>query len=194
MGKQKKRSAKEKLKIVLEGLQSDNISETCRQHGIYESQFYQWKDKLLESANEVFSRKYKKDPFVFFRFYKLFKEIEPDIVHSWNSMCSVYAMPATWILGTTFVNNFLRDAPAMLNIKDKNWNIEKNNNCEPYNESSLIQKGHIRSFQKRRGKITRGQRKALEKHYNTYCIPYAEKKLNFSQIFDNKKVDSENVA
>jgi len=71
--------------------------------------------------------------------------------------------------------------------KDKNWNIEKNNNCEPYNESSLIQKGHIRSFQKRRGKITRGQRKALEKHYNTYCIPYAEKKLNFSQIFDNKK-------
>ena len=62
MGKQKNRSAEEKLKIVLEGLQSDNISETCRQHGIYESQFYQWKDKLLESANEVFSRKNKKDP------------------------------------------------------------------------------------------------------------------------------------
>ena len=62
MGKQKKRSAEEKLKIVLEGLQSDNISETCRQHGIYESQFYQWKDKLLESANEVFSRKNKKEP------------------------------------------------------------------------------------------------------------------------------------
>ena len=62
MGKQKKRSAKEKLKIVLEGLQSDNISETCRQHGIYESQFYQWKDKLLDSADKVFSRKNKKDP------------------------------------------------------------------------------------------------------------------------------------
>lgn len=62
MGNHKKRSAKEKLNIVLEGLQSDNISETCRQHGIYESQFYQWKKKLLDSANDVFSRKNKKDP------------------------------------------------------------------------------------------------------------------------------------
>lgn len=62
MGNNKKRSAKEKLKIVLEGLQSDNISETCREHGIYESQFYQWKNKLLDSADKVYSRKNKKDP------------------------------------------------------------------------------------------------------------------------------------
>ncbi|MFW5895747.1 MAG: transposase [archaeon] len=62
MGNNKKRSAKEKLKIVLEGLKSDNISETCREHGIYESQFYQWKNKLLDSADKVYSRKNKKDP------------------------------------------------------------------------------------------------------------------------------------
>ena len=62
MGNNKKRSAKEKLKIVLEGLQSDNISETCREHGIYESQFYQWKNKLIDSADKVYSRKNKKDP------------------------------------------------------------------------------------------------------------------------------------
>ena len=62
MGNNKKRSAKEKLKIVLEGLQSDNISETCREHGIYESQFYQWKNKLVDSADKVYSRKNKKDP------------------------------------------------------------------------------------------------------------------------------------
>ena len=62
MGSHKKRSAEEKLKIVLEGLQSDNVSETCRKHGIYESQSYQWKKKLLDSADEVYSRKNKKDP------------------------------------------------------------------------------------------------------------------------------------
>jgi len=41
MGKHKKRSPEEKLEIVLEGLQNDNISETCRKYGIYENQFYQ---------------------------------------------------------------------------------------------------------------------------------------------------------
>lgn len=55
MSKHEKRSPKKKLEIVLEGLQSDNIAETCRQYGIYESQFYQWKDKLEESAPDVFN-------------------------------------------------------------------------------------------------------------------------------------------
>lgn len=62
MGKNKKRSPEEKMKIVLEALQNDNISETCRKHGIYESQFYQWKNKLVDSADEVFRSKKKKDP------------------------------------------------------------------------------------------------------------------------------------
>jgi len=62
MGKNKKRSAEEKLEIVFEGLENGNIAETCREHGIYESQFYQWKKKLLNSADKVFSRKNKKDP------------------------------------------------------------------------------------------------------------------------------------
>jgi transposase-like protein len=38
MSKNTKRSPEEKMEIVLEGLQNDNISETCRKHGIYESQ------------------------------------------------------------------------------------------------------------------------------------------------------------
>jgi len=55
MGKNKKRSPKKKLEIVLEGLQSDNIAETCRKHGIYANQFYQWKEKLEDAASDVFS-------------------------------------------------------------------------------------------------------------------------------------------
>lgn len=60
--KRKHRSPREKLKIVLEGLESDiSVAEVCRRHGIYESQYYTWKKKLLSAADEVFSRKNKRD-------------------------------------------------------------------------------------------------------------------------------------
>lgn len=62
MGENKKRSSEEKLKIVLEALENGNISETCRKHGVYEAQFYQWKDKLLDNADEIFQHGNKKDP------------------------------------------------------------------------------------------------------------------------------------
>ncbi|MCC3146049.1 transposase [Halanaerobium sp. Z-7514] len=52
MSKNTKRSPEEKMEIVLEGLQNDDISETCRKHGIYESQFNQWKKRLIGSAAE----------------------------------------------------------------------------------------------------------------------------------------------
>ncbi|GAB6137393.1 transposase [Halanaerobaculum tunisiense] len=62
MGKHKKISSEEKLKIVLEALENGNISETCRKHGIYENQFYQWKEKLLDNADKVFNHGNKRDP------------------------------------------------------------------------------------------------------------------------------------
>lgn len=57
----RKWTSKEKLNIVLEGQKSGNIAETCRKHGIFESQYFQWKNKLLESADNVFKNK-EKDP------------------------------------------------------------------------------------------------------------------------------------
>ena len=39
MSKNTKRSPEEKMEIVLEGLQNDNISETCRKHGITKVNF-----------------------------------------------------------------------------------------------------------------------------------------------------------
>ena len=62
MDKHKKRSPQEKMEIVLEALQNGNIAETCRKYDIYESQFYQWKKKLIDSASDVFRDKKKKDP------------------------------------------------------------------------------------------------------------------------------------
>ncbi len=66
-------------------------------------------------------RKYKNDPSMFLKIYKLFKALQPDIIHSWNSMCSVYAVPAVKLLGIRLVNNFLRNAPMNLGLNDKNW-------------------------------------------------------------------------
>ena len=57
-GKRQKRSASEKLRIVLAGLQADTkISELCRREGITATQYYQWKDRLLGSAAKVFESK-----------------------------------------------------------------------------------------------------------------------------------------
>jgi transposase len=51
-------SAAEKLRIVLVGLQADTqVSELCRREGITATQYYQWKDRLLGSAEKVFERK-----------------------------------------------------------------------------------------------------------------------------------------
>lgn len=66
-------------------------------------------------------RKWKKDPTVFFKLLTLFKETKPDIIHSWNSMCSIYAIPAAKILQIKFINHFLRDAPLRLKPKDQVW-------------------------------------------------------------------------
>ncbi len=57
-----RRSSKEKPKIVLEGIENDNVAEVCRWHGSYESQYYDWKRKLLDTADEVFNNGNKKDP------------------------------------------------------------------------------------------------------------------------------------
>lgn len=45
MSKNKKRTPEEKMQIILEALQNDNTAETCRKHGIYESQFLSVEEK-----------------------------------------------------------------------------------------------------------------------------------------------------
>ncbi len=58
--RRRKRSAAEKLRIVLAGLDSGvNLSEFCRQQGISATQFYTWKKRLLGSAGSIFDDKKK---------------------------------------------------------------------------------------------------------------------------------------
>ena len=61
MGKPKRRrrwTADQKLKIVLETLQSERkLSEICRREGLSPTQVYQWRRQLSGSAAAIYGRK-----------------------------------------------------------------------------------------------------------------------------------------
>ncbi len=46
------RPAEEKLRIVLEGMKAENISALCRREGISPTDYYRYRDKLVEGGLE----------------------------------------------------------------------------------------------------------------------------------------------
>ena len=47
------RPAEEKLRIVLEGMKAENISALCRREGISPTDYYRYRDKLVEGGLEA---------------------------------------------------------------------------------------------------------------------------------------------
>lgn len=66
-------------------------------------------------------RKTKKDLSVFNKFYKLCRDFKPDIIHCWDSMTAVYAIPACRLLKIKLINGMVVDTPSKRNILNKNW-------------------------------------------------------------------------
>ena len=57
-GKYRKWTARQKLEIVLAGLRGDRPArEVCREHGISETLYYGWREKLLEGGHEALAGK-----------------------------------------------------------------------------------------------------------------------------------------
>lgn len=46
----------EKLEIVLEGIASGNIAEVCRRRGVQVTQYYDWKNRLMQKARKIYER------------------------------------------------------------------------------------------------------------------------------------------
>ncbi|PTM15081.1 MAG: hypothetical protein DA408_00230 [Bacteroidetes bacterium] len=69
----------------------------------------------------ILERKPAKDPRVFFRLYQLCRKFQPDIIHSWGSMTSVYAIPAAKMLGIKLLNAMVADAPQNQGWRDTHW-------------------------------------------------------------------------
>ena len=66
-------------------------------------------------------RSSRKDPSIFFKLYKLCKVVKPDILHTWDSMTSMYAAPIANILNIKLVNSMITDSSYKNNILRKGW-------------------------------------------------------------------------
>ena len=65
-------------------------------------------------------RKSRKDATILFKLYKLCKKVKPDIIHTWDSMTSVYAFLISKLVGSKFLNGMIRIVPPQLKLFSKN--------------------------------------------------------------------------
>lgn len=73
----------------------------------------------LDIQKHYLIRKNKKDPRILVKLYKLCKKFKPDIIHSWGSMPSVYAVPVAKILKIKLINGMVRDAATPTRFFEK---------------------------------------------------------------------------
>ncbi|HEY0432711.1 MAG TPA: glycosyltransferase, partial [Chitinophagaceae bacterium] len=66
-------------------------------------------------------RETKRDISVFKKFYRICKNFRPDIVHCWDSMTAVYAVPVCKLLGIKLINGMVVDTPVTRNFSNKYW-------------------------------------------------------------------------
>lgn len=64
-------------------------------------------------------RKKKRDPFMFLRFYRLCKQINPDLIQSWGAMANIYAIPAAKALRIKLLNSCIANAPRKFELTNK---------------------------------------------------------------------------
>lgn len=72
-----------------------------------------YKDVLaLNIKIHYLDRKFiRKDPRLFFLFYKICKNFRPDIIHVWGNMAAFYSFPAKLLLRLKLLNNQITNAP-----------------------------------------------------------------------------------
>ncbi len=54
----------------------------------------------------------KKDPRIFYKFYKIAKKVRPDIIHVWGNLVAIYAIPSKVFLRIPMINNQIAGAPS----------------------------------------------------------------------------------
>ncbi|RJP36482.1 MAG: glycosyltransferase [Desulfobacteraceae bacterium] len=100
------------IKIVI----TDNI--------IHYDYAFQLKIPIIPMERKVL----KKDPTIFFRFYRFCKRFRPHIIHTWGKMTTFYAIPASLLLNIPLVNSQVADATIKENLQGFNgfiWRINK---------------------------------------------------------------------
>lgn len=67
------------------------------------------------------TRKSKRDLSVIMRLYSLCKQERPDIIHSWGTLSTIYAIPAAKLLGIKLINGNITNAPHNLTLANKRY-------------------------------------------------------------------------
>ncbi|MCH8125697.1 glycosyltransferase [candidate division KSB1 bacterium] len=83
---------------------------------IYFTDIYKFNSKI-----HFLRRTTKHDPTIFRKLYRLCKILQPEIIHSWESMCSFYAAPIAKILGIPFINGMITIAPEQIKPLSQTW-------------------------------------------------------------------------
>lgn len=65
----------------------------------------------LEIKIHYLIRKTKKDLSIFYKFYKICKNTGPEIIHCWDDMTALYAIPSCSLLKIKLVNGMITNAP-----------------------------------------------------------------------------------
>lgn len=68
-------------------------------------------------------KNFKKDPRVFFEFYRIARRFKPDIIHVWGNLEAIYAIPAKFLLNTPMLNNQITDAPSSFSSVILNYKL-----------------------------------------------------------------------
>lgn len=78
----------------------------------------------LISEIQILKRNYlRKDPAIFFKFYKLCKTFNPDIIHTWGSMLAFYTLPVAFLKKIPHINGHIADAPINLRRSGFNYYV-----------------------------------------------------------------------
>jgi glycosyltransferase involved in cell wall biosynthesis len=66
----------------------------------------------LEIPYQVIKKSWdKNDPTIFYKFYKICQEFQPDLIHSWGRIQSFYTLPAVIFSGIPLINSQIASAP-----------------------------------------------------------------------------------
>jgi len=76
-------------------------------------------------STHLLARHNRYDFGIFRRLRKLVRELEPDVVHSWNPMCTFYGAPVAWLAGVKFIDGSVRAAPPNLTWRNLDFFIRK---------------------------------------------------------------------
>ncbi|MGH6876529.1 MAG: glycosyltransferase, partial [Rhizomicrobium sp.] len=91
-------------------------------HAVVMSNVIEYEDfNRLDLPATVLPRRNRYDLSIFSRLHAVMRVLRPDIVQSWNSMCSVYAAPLAKLHGAKFLDGFVRAAMPHMTFSDSDY-------------------------------------------------------------------------